>query len=129
MMISRPCLRDRRRWAGLASQKRLAGSSPACCPTRTAGSTLRTLKSQAATLFKMIKLITTFIQAANAFHVESALTLFADDAVIDDVSVGDPFIGKDGIRSYLEQFFVAYKTTSTVLSSERLDNFTTVVRL
>ena len=32
-----------------------------------------------------------FIKAANAFDVTSALALFAADAVIDDVSVGEKF--------------------------------------
>ncbi|SDR52330.1 hypothetical protein SAMN05443245_7162 [Paraburkholderia fungorum] len=77
----------------------------------------------------MQKLVDTFIQAANAFDVESALILFTSDAVIDDVSVGDAFVGTEGIRLYLEQFFVGYKTTSKLLSFERLDNSNALVRL
>jgi hypothetical protein len=77
----------------------------------------------------MQKLIDTFIQTANAFDVEGVSTLFASDAVIDDVSVGDAFVGTEGIRLYLEQFFVGYKTASKLLSLEQLDNFNAVARL
>lgn len=37
----------------------------------------------------MQKLVESFITTANAFDVEGALSLFAADTVIDDVSVGD----------------------------------------
>lgn len=77
----------------------------------------------------MQKLVDTFIQTANAFDVEGALALFSSDAVIDDVSVGDAFVGTEGIRLYLEQFFVGYKTASKLLSLEHLDDFAAVVRL
>jgi hypothetical protein len=77
----------------------------------------------------MQKLVDTFIQTANAFDVEKLLALFACDAVIDDVSVGDAFVGTQGIRLYLEQFFVSYKTASKLLSLEQLDNFNAVARL
>jgi hypothetical protein len=77
----------------------------------------------------MKTLVTTFIQMANAFDVEGALMLFSSDAVIDDVSVGDAFIGTDGIRLYLERFFVGYKTVSTLLALEQQDNFNSVARL
>jgi hypothetical protein len=77
----------------------------------------------------MQKLVDTFIQAANAFDVEGTLLLFTADAVIDDVSVGDAFVGTEGIRLYLEQFFVGYKTISELLSLKQLDDFEALVRL
>jgi hypothetical protein len=77
----------------------------------------------------MERLIKTFIQTANSFDVEGALTLFTSDALIDDVSVGDAFVGTEGIRLYLMQFFVGYKTASKLLSLEQLDDVTAVVRV
>jgi ketosteroid isomerase-like protein len=77
----------------------------------------------------MEKLIATFIQTANSFDVEGVVTLFTADAVIDDVSVGDAFVGAEGIRLYLRQFFVGYKTASKLLSLEQLDDFTAVARV
>lgn len=77
----------------------------------------------------MQRLVDTFIQAANAFDVEGVLALFASDAVIDDVSVGNAFVGTEGVRLYLQQFFVGYKTASKLLSLEQLDNFNAAVRI
>jgi hypothetical protein len=77
----------------------------------------------------MQKRVDTFIQSANAFDVEGVAALFASDAVIDDVSVGDAFVGTAGVRLYFEQFFVGYKTASRLLSFEQLDHFHAVVRL
>ena len=77
----------------------------------------------------MQKLVDTFIHTTNAFDVDDALALFKSDAVIEDVSVGDAFVGTDGIRLYLEQFFVGYKTASELLSLEQLDDFAAIVRV
>lgn len=77
----------------------------------------------------METLVAAFIQAANAFDVEGALALFDSDAVIDDVSVGDAFVGTAGIRLYLEQFFVGYNTASKLLSLERRGEFAAIVRV
>lgn len=73
----------------------------------------------------MEKQIKQFIDAANAFDVEAALNLFADKAIIDDVSVGEKFVGKSGVRSYLETFFVGYKTRTRLESFEIIDSFNT----
>lgn len=77
----------------------------------------------------MEHLIDSFIQRANAFDVEGTLTLFASDAVIDDVSVGDAFTGRDGVRQYLERFFVGYSTRTELLSIEKKGRSKAVVRV
>lgn len=77
----------------------------------------------------MRQLVEDFIRKANAFDVQAAVSLFALDAVIDDVSVGDAFLGHDGARRYLDQFFVGYKTFSTLLSIEEREDFHCAVRL
>lgn len=77
----------------------------------------------------MRNLVERFIQTTNAFDVEGALTLFAPDAVIDDVSVGDAFLGSAGIRSYVKRFFVGYNTESRLLSLDQPDDRHAVVRL
>lgn len=77
----------------------------------------------------MQKIVESLIRAANAFDVDGALSLFSSDAVIDDVSVVDAFVGRDGVRVYLEQFFVGYHTKSELLSLERLDDFNGTIRL
>lgn len=77
----------------------------------------------------MQKLVESFIASANVFDVERALSLFAPDAAIEDVSVGNAFVGWDGVRIYLERFFVGYNTASRVLSIETLDGFNSNVRV
>jgi ketosteroid isomerase-like protein len=64
----------------------------------------------------MKKIIQQFIKTTNAFDVEAALVLFADDAVIDDVSVGEKFKNKAGVRKYIEKFFVGYHTVTRLES-------------
>ncbi len=77
----------------------------------------------------MDKLVDTFIQTTNAFDVEGVLALFKSDAIIEDVSAGGAFVGADGIRLYLEQFFVGYKTASKLLSLVQPDDFTAIARV
>ncbi len=77
----------------------------------------------------MQTIVESFIRTANAFDVDGALGVFASDAVIDDVSVGDAFVGQDGVRGYLERFFVGYNTRSKLLSLEALDDRNVTVRL
>jgi len=60
-----------------------------------------------------------FIAATNAFDVEAALALFATGAVIDDPSTGHRFEGHDGVRDYVERFFVGYHTVTSLLSFDR----------
>lgn len=77
----------------------------------------------------MQKLVQSIIGTANAFDIGSTLSLFAADAVIDDISVGDTFVGRDGVRKYLERFFVGYSTKSRLLSLDELDDLHSSVRL
>jgi len=62
-----------------------------------------------------------FIKATNAFDVDAALKLFAEDAVINDVSVGEKFRTQRGVRKYLEKFFVGYHTVTKLESVEMPD--------
>ncbi len=77
----------------------------------------------------MQQLIKNFIETTNAGNIDGALSLFAPDAIVDDVSVGDSFVGRDGVRLYLDRFFVGYHTVSKLLSIETIDDFHANVRL
>ncbi|MDN3550042.1 nuclear transport factor 2 family protein [Mucilaginibacter aquaedulcis] len=57
-----------------------------------------------------------FIAAANRFDTQAVLELFAADAVIEDVSVGDRFKHTEGIRKYFVTFFIGYHTSTKLLS-------------
>lgn len=77
----------------------------------------------------MDKIVDTFIKTANAFDVEGTLALFGSKAVIEDASVGEAFAGTEGVRRYLQEFFVGYKTMSKLLSLERMDDCSAVARM
>jgi ketosteroid isomerase-like protein len=59
-----------------------------------------------------------FIAAANRFDTQAVLDLFATDAVIEDVSVGEKFEGISGIKKYIVTFFIGYHTKTELLSLE-----------
>lgn len=77
----------------------------------------------------MEQLVNNFIRIANVFDANGMLALFSADAVIDDVSVGDAFVGTDGVRRYLEQYFVGYRTTTKLLALEQKNDFTASARV
>lgn len=64
------------------------------------------------------KIVKQLIKATNLFDVKAALKLFAEDAIIDDVSVGEKFKNTSGVRIYLEKFFVGYNTVTRIESIE-----------
>jgi len=68
------------------------------------------------------KIIQQFISATNAFDVKAAFALFAKDAVIDDVSVGEKFKNTAGVRNYVEKFFVGYHTVTKLESLKVLND-------
>ena len=68
------------------------------------------------------KIIQQFINSTNEFDIKTALALFTNDAVIDDVSVGEKFKNTAGIRKYLENFFVGYHTVTKLESLNILDD-------
>lgn len=64
------------------------------------------------------EMIAAFVEAANAFDVEAAVSLFSAEATIEDESVGSLFAGPEGVRLYLERYFVGYHTRSSLLGLE-----------
>jgi hypothetical protein len=71
---------------------------------------------------KIKKTIKIFIKTLNDLNVEKVLAeLFAKNAIIDDVSVGDKFKNIEGVRTYLETFFVGYKTVTKLESIHVFD--------
>ncbi len=70
-----------------------------------------------------------FIAATNSYDVERVLALFTPDAVIDDPSTGHCFDGHAGIRNYIEQYFIGYRTVTRFLSLEILGDNRARVRV
>ncbi len=77
----------------------------------------------------MQDLIARLFAATNAFDVKTALRMFARGAVLKDKSVGETFQGQDGVRRYLEDYFVAYRTATRVLSIDLTDDRHATVRV
>lgn len=65
------------------------------------------------------QIVRAFIAAANNFETQKVLDLFAADAVIDDVSVGEKFELTPGVKKYFETFFIGYHTSTQLLSVEQ----------
>jgi hypothetical protein len=62
-----------------------------------------------------------FIAAANLFDTDTVLALFAADAVIEDVSMGEKCEGALGIKRYIVTFFNGYHTKTELLSFEHTE--------
>lgn len=64
----------------------------------------------------LLETVERLITALNAFRVSEVQSLFTVDAVIDDPSTGQKFIGQAGIRDYVERYFAGYRTVTRFLS-------------
>ena len=51
-----------------------------------------------------------WLEASNDFDADRYVSLYKQDAVLDDPSVGRKFIGHEGIRNYFESYFIGYNT-------------------
>lgn len=71
---------------------------------------------------KLRRLAEHFIATTNASDVGATLALFTEDAVIDDLSTGHRFDGHADIRTYMERYFIGYRTVTTLLSLHRRDD-------
>lgn len=56
------------------------------------------------------KFIEEWISVSNSYDLAKYLAFYTEDSVLDDVSVGKKFSGKDAIASYFESYFISYKT-------------------
>lgn len=63
-------------------------------------------------------IISAWIAATNAHDTDTYLEFFTDDAVLDDPSVGEKFVGKDGIAEYYRSYFIGYNTTTRLVRAE-----------
>ncbi|MGJ7519470.1 nuclear transport factor 2 family protein [Variovorax sp. LT1P1] len=75
------------------------------------------------------KAVDALLAAFNSADVDTAITLFSPDAVIDDPSTGHRFDGHAGIRDYVERYFKGYHTVTRVLSIGNVDEGQARVRV
>ncbi|RZJ72548.1 nuclear transport factor 2 family protein [Flavobacterium sp.] len=67
----------------------------------------------------METLIKELIEAANAFDTDGFLEKFHLDAVLDDPSVGQKFVGHQGIRTYFTNYFIGYNTQTNIVKFKK----------
>ena len=51
-----------------------------------------------------------FIQTSNAYDLDGYLALFHEHATLEDLAVGETFIGHEGIKDYFNTYFVGNQT-------------------
>lgn len=59
--------------------------------------------------------IADWLKWSNAFDTEQYLTMYCQDAILDDPSVGKKFIGHKGIKEYFTSYFIGYKTKTKLI--------------
>ncbi|MET1056037.1 MAG: nuclear transport factor 2 family protein [Pedobacter sp.] len=69
------------------------------------------------------KFIGEWIKVGNSYDTEKYLEFYAEDAVLDDPSVGRKFSGKIGIKEYFLSYFIGYQTQTRKLELVVKDNF------
>lgn len=62
-----------------------------------------------------------WLDATNSHNVDRYLAFFTEDAVLDDLSVGRTFEGREGIAEYYDAYFIGYQTTTRLVSTEDRD--------
>lgn len=62
--------------------------------------------------------IKNWIKTSNDFNTKKYLEFYEKDAVLDDPSVGQKFVGHDGIQDYFESYFIGYKTKTELKKLE-----------
>ena len=65
--------------------------------------------------------INEWIAAGNAYDTAKYLNFYAEDAVLDDPSVGRKFSGHKGIKEYFDNYFIGYKTQTTLVRIDIAD--------
>jgi ketosteroid isomerase-like protein len=63
-----------------------------------------------------------WIEVSNSYNTEKYLEKYLDDAILDDSSVGQKFIGHKGIREYYVSYFIGYKTQTKLVKLNIQDN-------
>lgn len=62
------------------------------------------------------ELIGRWIDAMNSHDIDAYLSHFTADAALDDPSVGERFVGHEGIGDYFTRYFIGYNTTTRLVS-------------
>jgi hypothetical protein len=58
----------------------------------------------------IVEFMDEWIAVSNSYDTEKYLAFYAENAVLDDPSVGRKFNGRIGIKEYFNSYFIGYKT-------------------
>ena len=61
------------------------------------------------------KFLNDWIAVSNAYDTEKYLEKYLENAILDDISVGNIFVGHEGIRHYFTSYFIEYKTQTRLV--------------
>lgn len=75
------------------------------------------------------RVIKDFVSLTNKFDIDSTLELFAEDTLIDDVSVGTKFKNIQGVKNYLNRFFVGYNTITKIESLKKVSELNAIAKV
>lgn len=59
-----------------------------------------------------------WIEVSNSYNIEKYLDKYLKDAELDDPSVGEKFVGHEGIKDYYSSYFIGYKTQTKITKLE-----------
>lgn len=59
--------------------------------------------------------ITDWLEISNSYDTEKYLEKYAEDAIVNDLSVGHKFVGRDEINEYYNTYFIGYKTQTRLV--------------
>lgn len=66
--------------------------------------------------------ITSWLEASNSYDTENYLEKYAEDAILNDPSVGRIFVGRNEIQEYYNTYFIGYKTQTRLVKLTTNDN-------
>jgi ketosteroid isomerase-like protein len=66
--------------------------------------------------------ITDWLEISNSYDTEKYLAKYAEDAILNDPSVGRIFVGRDEIKEYYNTYFIGYKTQTRLVKLSTNEN-------
>ncbi len=66
--------------------------------------------------------ISEWLAFSDAYDTDGYVDMYHKDAVLDDPSVGQKFVGHAGIRRYFETYFIGYKTQTRLVNLDIIND-------
>ena len=66
--------------------------------------------------------IANWLEVSNSYDTEKYLEKYAEDAILNDPSVGRKFVGHEEIKEYYNTYFIGYKTQTRLVKLSTNEN-------